>query len=188
MEPLRISWQKGKININNTGEVPMRHSFIGKLAAGLFLLVSFSAGYGLTIFQDSFDQASASLECWKKAGATATTRYTGTYKFGTASMQLSSTNEAITYVNTSIFTNMTLTFKMAGVSIPSGSAVEAWVDSGAGFVLVASLPSASANGAFVTYTKTIPAAASLKIKFRTSSTSTAAHGYIDDVLLNGNRK
>lgn len=160
-----------------------------KLASVFFLVLAFGPGFGLTLFQDSFDSQSSVLESWKESKTAMVTKYTGTYKIGTASMQIKSTNNSATYINTSPFTNMTLSFKLAGIGIAAGTFVEAYYNNAGIDVLCGRISNTTADGNFRSFTVSIPKGNNpLKLLFKVTSTATTAYGYVDDVNLTGIRK
>ncbi len=153
------------------------------------LLLALISGeiYGLTIFSDNFDGQSTRLSAWKESSTTYVTRYTGAYKIGTASMQISGAYNVVTYVNTLPFSNIVLTFKMAAYSLESTDKVQAFYNVGSGDVICATLADGSDNGSFRTYTISIPkGVAGFKFGFKLVGGS-GDYGYIDDVVLTGTR-
>lgn len=149
----------------------------------VFLFFFYSISSALTVFSDSFDD-NHSLSGWKRGSTTYITRNTVGYKVGDASMRINGAYESITYINTLPFKSIVLSFKLAATNLASGQYMEAYVDYGTGWVKVAS----KANGGFTSYSYNVPAASkSFKIRFRLNTTSTGRYGYVDDVVLTGNR-
>jgi len=144
--------------------------------------------FGLTIFQDTLDSQSSKLESWKESSTTNVLRYTGSYKVGTAAMQLKYNANAVTYVNVSPFKNMVLTFKMAKYSLETGEKVVCEYMTGTTWVTAASLLNTASSGTFYSYSVSIPTATTLQIRFRIIGSATDDYGYIDEVLLVGDRK
>lgn len=137
----------------------------------------------LTIFGDSFDDNTA-MAGWKRSSTSYVSRVTSGYKVGDASMRINGKYEAITYINTKPFKNLKLTFKMAASSLLTGQTMQAYVDYGAGWKLIAS----KANGALTSYSYTFPTTATtVKIRFYLNTTATGKYGYVDDVILTGDR-
>lgn len=154
----------------------------------LFLVAMAANAFGLTLFSDSFD-SNPSLTGWKRSSTSYVTRITSGYKIGTAAMRINGAYNAVTYINTLPFKNIQLSFKMAASSLASGNTMEAWADYGTGYVKIATLTSAQATGAFQSFTVAIPqGSASFKIMFKLVTTSTSRYGYVDDIVLTGDRK
>lgn len=144
--------------------------------------------FSLTIFEDKFDQAGPKIEGFFESNNTYVTKYTGSYKIGSASMQIRGSNSAITYIKTTPFKNMTLTFKMAKNSLESGEYVRCQYNTGSGWVTAATLTNTGSNGIFSSYSVKIPSCDILQVKFLVYANAYDDYGYIDDVKLTGDRK
>lgn len=155
------------------------------------LLVIFMATlnlFSLTVFEDKFDQSGSKIEGFVESSNTYVTKYTGTYKTGTASMQIRGANNAITYINVAPYKDLVLTFKMAKSSLESGEYVECQYNTGTGWVSAKKLLNTASNGVFKSYTVNIPICSVLQIKFLVKGSATDDYGYIEEVKLAGNRK
>ena len=144
--------------------------------------------FSLTIFEDKFDQSGSKIEGFVESSNTYVTKYTGTYKTGTASMQIRGNNSAITYINVAPFKDLVLTFKMAKTSLETGEYVECQYKTGSTWVSAKKLLNTAANGTFTSYSVTIPLCNVLQVKFLVKSSATDDYGYIEEVKLTGNRK
>jgi len=161
-----------------------------KLISILIILALGFSLFGLTIFEDRLDSQSSKLESWKESSTSYVLRYTGSYKIGTAAMQLKYNGSAITYINIAPFKNLVLTFKMAKYSLESGEYVicEYSTNNGSTWVTAGKLLNTASSGTFYSYTVNIPNANTLWIRFKIVGSATDDYGYIDDVVLTGDRK
>ena len=142
----------------------------------------------LVLFGDNFDGDNATLSGWQKSPAANVTRNTGSYKIGLASMKMSANTSSTTYIKVTPFKNMVLTYKAAGYSLETGEKVVCRYDKGTGWITASTLLNTQANGTFVSYSVNIPLATILKIKFSINGSAADDCGYIDDILLSGDRK
>lgn len=161
-----------------------------RLISVLIILVLGFSLFGLTIFEDRLDSQSTKLESWQESNTSYVLRYTGSYKIGTASMQLKYNGIATTYLNVAPFKNMVLTFKMAKYSLESGEKVicEYSTNQGSTWVTAGTLLNTARSGTFYSYTVNIPNANTLWIRFKIIGSASDDYGYIDDVVLTGDRK
>ena len=103
---------------------------VGLLSFGLF---------GLDIFYDNFDNNQTRLNGWKESSSTNVTRYTGSYKVGSAAMELKGSSNATAYINIAPYKNMKLTYRMAKNSLESGEKLICQYNIGSGWVTAATL-------------------------------------------------
>jgi len=144
--------------------------------------------FSLTIFEDKFDQSGSKIEGFFESNNTYVTKYTGSYKIGTAAMEIRGSNNAITYIKTSPFKNMVLTFKMAKNSLESGEYVRCQYNTGSGWVTAATLTNTASNGVYSSYSVNIPLCTVLQVKFLVYGNAYDDYGYIEEVKLSGDRK
>lgn len=152
---------------------------VGLLSFGLF---------GLDIFYDNFDNNQTRLNGWKESSSTNVTRYTGSYKVGSAAMELKGSSNATAYINIAPYKNMKLTYRMAKNSLESGEKLICQYNIGSGWVTAATLLNTAANGTYTSYTTTIPNANVLQVKFVLNGNAADDYGYVDEVKLVGDRK
>lgn len=146
------------------------------------------ASYSLVLFDDDFDQSGTNLAGWKRSATTKVVKNTGSYKNGLASMKLSYNGSVETYINTSMFKDMVLTFKMAKTSLETGEKVVCQYNTNGTWVTAKTLLNTATNGTLYSYTVNIPLCSILKIRFVLNGNATADYAYIDNVKLVGNRK
>jgi len=153
----------------------------------LIMLVAFNIS-ALTIFQDTFDSETAGIEGFVISSTTYVTKYTGATKVGTAAMQLKYGSNAVTYINTAPFKDMVLTFKMAKYSLETGEKLICQYYTGSTWVTCATLLNTATSSSYYSYSVNIPLCSVLRIKFVLNGTATDDYGYVDNVVLTGNRK
>lgn len=155
------------------------------LLALLLTALALTSAQAATIFKDTFDD-NLSLAGWDRTSSTYAVRNTGSYKVGEASLKIAGPYEAVTYVNCGPFRNLVLSFKMAGITFSPDDRIEAYCDYGTGYVKIATLYYAQANGTFRSYSFNVPQGYRyFKIKFKMFADGTTRLGFIDDVLLTG---
>ncbi|HOF01987.1 MAG TPA: hypothetical protein PK385_12185 [Spirochaetota bacterium] len=160
-----------------------------KVLISLVLAVSVSFGsFAVTIFYDNFDANLPRLNGWKESSSTYVTRYTGSYKIGSAAMQLKKSSNAVAYINVSPYKDMRLSFKMAKYSLETGEKLLCQYMTGTKWVTAATLTNTAKSGVYYSYTVSIPTATTLKIRFILNGSATNDYGYVDEVKLIGNRK
>lgn len=151
------------------------------------LCLAFMPLYSLTLFTDSFDSNPA-LAGWKRSSSTYVTRITNGYIIGSAALRVNGPYYAETYVNTQPFKNIKLSYRLAASSLLSGNTLEVWADYGTGYVRLSYIDSTKANGTYYSFTNAIPnGSSSFKFKFILKTTSTGCYGYIDSIVLTGDR-
>lgn len=162
----------------------------GKVFSVLCVLVfaAVSSLSALTIFDDDFDQSATTMAGWKRSSTSYITRYTGSYKLGLAAMQIRKNYNAVTYLNVSPFKSMSLSFKMAAYSLEAGEYIRCQYNIAGTWVTAATLYDGSDNGAFRSYTVSIPLGNVLQIRFIMNGSATDDYGYVDSVVLTGVRK
>lgn len=153
----------------------------------LVLSLAFSS-FAVTIFYDDFDNNASRLNGWDESATTYVTKYTGSYKIGTAAVQIKKSANLMTYIKTAPYKDMKLTFKMAKYSLESGETLLCQYMTGTTWVTAATLAYNAVNGTYNTYTVSIPNATTLKIRFILNGSATDDYGYVDEVKLVGNRK
>ncbi len=154
----------------------------------VLMVICVSSLSALTIFDDDFDQSSSTVPGWKRSSTTYITRYTGTYKIGTAAMQIRKNYNAVTYLNVAPFKSMTLQFKMAAYSLEAGEYIRCQYNINGTWVTAATLADGADNGTYKSYSVTIPTGNVLQIKFYMVGSATDDYGYVDNVILTGVRK
>lgn len=160
-----------------------------KVLISLVLAVSVSfSSFAVTIFYDNFDANLSRLNGWKESSSTYVTRYTGSYKIGTAAMQIKYNANVMAYINVSPYKDMRLSFKMAKYSLETGEKLLCQYMTGTTWVTAATLANTASSGVYNSYTVSIPLATTLKIRFILNGTATDDYGYVDEVKLIGNRK
>jgi len=161
-----------------------------KIVLILMILALGMSLFGLTIFEDRLDSQSTILESWKESSSSYVLKYTGSYKIGTASMQLKYNGYATTYINIAPFKNLVLTFKMAKYSLERGEKVvcEYSTNNGSSWVTAATLLNTASSGTFYSYRVNIPNANVLWLRFRIIGSASNDYGYIDNIVLTGDRK
>lgn len=154
----------------------------------LLLLFATVSSFALTIFDDDFDQNASGMAGWKRSSTSYITRYTGSYKQGLAAMQIRKNYNALTYINVAPFKNMVLKFNMAAYSLEAGEYVRCQYNIAGTWVTAATLSDGSDNGVFRSYSVSIPTGNVLQIRFIMQGSATDDYGYIDGVILTGDRK
>lgn len=158
------------------------------IALGLILAVAAAPAFAaLKLFEDNFDSNATTLSGWKRSSTTYVTRNTGSYKNGLASLKVAYNANALVYVKTSPFKNMVLTFKMAATGLAAANKLVCEVWTGTAWSIVATLADGSDNGVFRSYTASISNRSVLQFRFRMVGTLTTHVGYVEDVLLSGDR-
>ncbi len=187
--PVPFSFFKYKKNLKNIKN-QKKESVMKKVGLVLFLMVFAGLGslYSLNIFDDDFDQSATTMAGWKLSSTTYITKYTGTYKQGLAAMQVRKNYNAVTYINVSPFKNMVLKFKMAAYSLEAGEYIRCQYNIAGTWVTAATLADGADNGTFKSYSVSIPTGTTLQIRFIMNGTATDDYGYVDDVILTGDRK
>lgn len=154
----------------------------------LVLMLSFSS-FGLTIFYDNFDNNLARLNGWKESSSTNVLLNTSTTtKVGTACMQIKYNGEATAYINVSPYKNMVLTFRMAKYSLETGEKIVCQYMTGTTWVTAATLLDTASSSTYNSYSVSIPAATTLKIRFILNGSAADDTAYIEEVKLVGDRK
>ncbi len=159
-----------------------------KIITMIILMAVGVASYSLVLFDDDFDQSGTNLAGWKRTSTTNVAKNTGSYKNGLASMKVGYNGSVETYINTSMFKDMVLTYKMAKNSLETGEKVVCQYNTSGTWVTAASLLNTATNGTFYSYTVNIPLCSILKIRFVVNGNAADDCGYIDNVKLTGNRK
>ncbi len=154
----------------------------------LVVLLATVSSFALTIFDDDFDQSATTMAGWKLSSTTYITKYTGTYKQGLAAMQVRKNYNAVTYLNVAPFKNMVLKFNMAAYSLEAGEYIRCQYNIAGTWVTAATLADGADTGAFKSYSVSIPTGNILQIRFIMNGSATDDYGYVDSVILTGDRK
>jgi hypothetical protein len=157
------------------------------LVTACILLVTMGLS-ALTIFEDTFDNQSSKVAGWDRSHSSYVSRYTGSYKKGTAALRLRYNKNAVTYIKCSPFKNMTLKFKLAAVSLEGSENIKCQYSTGGSWKTAKTLQNGYDNGQYRSYSVSIPNCNILKIRFIMTANSTSDYGYVDDVILTGSRK
>jgi hypothetical protein len=119
------------------------------LPNGLTAVTNTATSGRLVLYGDNFDSGMTTMDGWSRSSTTYITRTTGTYKIGTAAMEINGYYNATTYVNTEPYRNIILTFKMAAYSLESGETLQAFYNIGSGDVVCATIADGSDDGVSV---------------------------------------
>ena len=158
------------------------------ISLALVVLLSFSS-FGLNIFYDNFDNNLARLNGWKESSSTNVVKNTSTAtKVGTACMQIKYNGNVTAYINVKPYKNMVLTFRMAKYSLETGEKIVCQYMTGTTWVTAATKLNTASSSAYTSYSVSIPAATTLKIRFILNGSATDDTAYIDEVKLVGDRK
>lgn len=160
-----------------------------KLLVILLVLVAGAAWAGpLTIYADNFDDNTSRVAGWYRQNGSYITRYTGSPKRGVAALRLRKNYEAVVYLKVSPYKSMVLSFKMAAKSLESGEYLRCYYSTGGSWKTAKTLYNGSDNGAWRSYSLSIPNCTILKVRFKMNANSTGDYGYVDDIKLTGYRK
>jgi hypothetical protein len=159
-----------------------------KITGVVLVLMLCVSAYSLTIFEDNFDNQTSKVAGWDRSHGSYVSRYTGSYKKGAAALRLRYNKNAVTYIKCGPFKNLKLSFKMAAVSFEGTDKIRCQYSTGGSWITAKTLANGSDNGAYRSYTVSVPNCNILKIRFIMSANSTSDYGYIDDIKLTGDRK